>query len=398
MQKDLEPKKIIINCAYCGDAPLNHKLSYIESLLGSLFDKQMTIVAYNSPAFLKKFANTFPMYLFRFFGLFGKLEFSNDINRVKTFRSKVIWEEANRRGIKMQQVILFNKPLDYYRTVVNNRNFYFESIPIPYKYLDMKKNWDDKLVLKKELLKYDIPVPKSKLISIFNFYQTESVFNSLSKPIIVKPKNGSRGRHTITNINTIDNFKKSLAIVNQISSFVSVEEHLQGPICRATVVGGKLMGFYMAVPPEVIGDGKKTVKELIEEKNKNKKERIEDIVINIELENHINQSGLNVDSVLEKDVSLRLYHRGGRLFGGYTEEMLDYLHPSFIPIIEKAAQVTGLAVAGFDCIIPYPKEDSSQQKWGIIEVNTLPFIDLHYYAWIGKPRNIAGAIWDMWKE
>jgi D-alanine-D-alanine ligase-like ATP-grasp enzyme len=77
--------------------------------------------------------------------------------------------------------------------------------------------------------------------------------------------------------------------------------------------------------------------------------------------------------------------------------MIDELHPSFVPILEKAAKVVNLPVLGFDCIVPDPTQDQAVQKWGIIECNTLPFIDLHYYALEGRPRNIAGMIWDMWK-
>jgi len=76
--------------------------------------------------------------------------------------------------------------------------------------------------------------------------------------------------------------------------------------------------------------------------------------------------------------------------------MLDDLHPSFIPILKQAAKIVDLSVVGFDCIIPDPTKDANSQRWGIIECNTLPFIDLHYYALEGKPKNIAGMIWDMW--
>ena len=78
--------------------------------------------------------------------------------------------------------------------------------------------------------------------------------------------------------------------------------------------------------------------------------------------------------------------------------MLDELHPTFIPIIEKAAKVVGLSVIGFDAIIPDPAKPAHLQRWGIIECNTLPFIDVHYYALEGKPKNIAGMIWDMWNK
>jgi len=82
---------------------------------------------------------------------FSKL--SGDINQAKTFRSRVIWEEAKRRGIDMKQLIMFGKPLDQYRARLNGKLVYFDSLPIPSKFLHMKKNWDDKFLLKKELSK-----------------------------------------------------------------------------------------------------------------------------------------------------------------------------------------------------------------------------------------------------
>ena len=161
-------------------------------------------------------------------------------------------------------------------------------------------------------------------------------------------------------------------------------------------MGGVLAGFYRGQAPAIIGDGKKTIKELIEEKDNKRQNRIEPIRISKELHEHILRSGFVVDDILPEGVSLSLSHRIGRLFGGTTKEMLNNLHPSFIPILKEAAKIVSLLVVGFDCIIPDPTKEASSQKWGIIECNSLPFIDLHYYALEGKPKNIAGMIWDMW--
>ena len=36
-----------------------------------------------------------------------------------------------------------------------------------------------------------------------------------------------------------------------------------------------------------------------------------------------------------------------------------------------------------------------EQHSGIIECNSLPFIDLHHYPLFGQPNNIAGKLWDL---
>jgi len=36
-----------------------------------------------------------------------------------------------------------------------------------------------------------------------------------------------------------------------------------------------------------------------------------------------------------------------------------------------------------------------QERLGILECNSMPFFDNHHLPFEGKPRNVAGLIWDM---
>lgn len=388
-----QPKNI---CPYCGDAPINHFFSFLESMFSVPLDDYAKRFLKYVPRLIKDFADLVPIFLFKIPAILGLVKFSSDIDKAHSLRSKVIWEEAQKRGIKMEQVIFFGKPLDQYRALINGKHFYFESIPIKPEFLEMSKNWDDKSILKKEFSKHNIPAPDYFKFSIFSFKNLEKFFHKLTKPIIVKPRVGSRGRHTTTNINNLEQFSEAVNIAKQIGPFLITEEHLLGSVCRATLIGGTLAGFYKAEALTIVGDGKKTIKELIEEKDRLRHERVETVKISKELIDYIRRSGFGIDDILPGKISLTLTHRTGRLFGGRTKEMLDELHPSFIPILEKATKIVGLSVVGFDCVIPDPTKSAHSQKWGIIECNTLPFIDLHYYALEGKPKNIAGMIWGLW--
>jgi len=396
MNKTPEPKSKIGECVYCGDSPTNHFFSYVENLALSIPQKHFNIaLRYTSHFIVSSLDNARPI-IFATLAFFGFAKFKDDIEGVKSFRSRVIWEEALRRGLHMEQVYIYSKPLETYRVSIGGQRQYFFSLPIPPKRLKTVEDWDDKCFLKQELLRHKIPVPKFVSLPFFNL-DTKKYFNLFEKPIIVKPREGSRGRHTTTNIYTSAEFEKAIKIGGIISSNLIMEEHLEGDICRATVVDGKLAGFYRAGTPKITGDGKKTVRELIEEKNENRPERIGVVKVGREIEEFIARLGFTPQSVVPNGHSLSLTHRTGRLFGGMTKEMIDELHPSFISILENAAKVTSLPVAGFDCVIPDPTKEAGAQKWGIIECNTLPFIDLHYYALEGKPRNIAGMIWDLWE-
>ena len=77
--------------------------------------------------------------------------------------------------------------------------------------------------------------------------------------------------------------------------------------------------------------------------------------------------------------------------------MLPEVHPKMHDIFKKAGVAIQASIVGFDLIIEHPTEDPDTQKWGIIEANSLPFIDLHYFALEGTPNNIAIPIWDLWE-
>jgi D-alanine-D-alanine ligase-like ATP-grasp enzyme len=49
---------------------------------------------------------------------------------------------------------------------------------------------------------------------------------------------------------------------------------------------------------------------------------------------------------------------------------------------------------GFDFIVPDVTKSPDEQKFGIIECNAVPFINLHHSPLIGEPQNVAGALWD----
>ncbi|OGI98232.1 hypothetical protein A3H53_03775 [Candidatus Nomurabacteria bacterium RIFCSPLOWO2_02_FULL_40_10] len=400
-----EPTVKKSSCSYCGNAPVNHTLSFLESMVFVTLDNHAKKFLKYVPLFVTNFVDLVPEFLYRTLVFCRLAEFSGDMERAGSFRSKIIWEEARRRGIKMEQVIFLGKPLDQYRAMLEigekRQFFYFESIPIQPEFLDMSKNWDDKMIMKREFEKHGIPIPAYSEFSIFSFLSfkknLENIFSKFKKPIIVKPRVGSRGRHTIININNLEQFREGIDVAGQICSHLIVEEHLEGSVCRATLVDGRLAGFYKGTAPTLEGDGRKTIQELIEELDKKRASRVEPIRISKELHEHISRAGFSVSDILPAGETLVLSHRMGRFFGGKTIEMIDSLHPSFIPVFEKVAKVTGLSVVGFDAIIKDPAKPANTQRWGIIECNTLPFIDLHYYALEGKPKNIAGMIWDLWE-
>jgi len=394
-----EPRFIKSSCPYCGNAGVNHTATFLTGCIGLLVDPMIAGTVRHAPPFFERLVDRIIAGFLYIFSLLGIASFSDDMEKALSHRSRVVWEEAKRRGIQMQQVILAGKPLEFYRAKIGNKKwFYFQSLPIPPELIGDSDKWEDKILLKQALRKADIPTPRFAEVSFFsraNPQKLQKLFSAVGDTLIVKPTVGSRGRHTTTNIKTPEDLEKAIGIGRIIAPALSVEEHLEGDVCRATVIDGVLAGFYRGSPAMILGDGKKNILGLIEEKNNLRHERVMPIVVSEEIKEHIARAGYSLSDVLPYGTELRLTYRTGRSHGGATKEMIDELHPSFVPILERAANTLKISVVGFDVIVPDPTKDAASQRWGIIESNTLPFIDLHYFALEGKPRNIAGMIWDL---
>lgn len=385
-------------CSACGTSPVNHTTTFVGSILDRTIGTMGDVCFGWTSRIISTDDRIYTLVergLMRLLETVGLLKYSTDIEKAASGRSKLIWDEAVHRGIEMEQLVMLGKPLEQYRAKINGQWNYFQSIPVPPKMVRHEYGWlDDKFILKKKLTKAGIPAPRVRKIP---FWVTPAGARiHLDKPVIIKPQSGSRGRHTTTNIQNDTDFKKAVTIGRQITPWLVEEEHLYGSVYRATVVGGKLVGFFRADPPEVTGDGSKTIRELVEEKNTHRSERLSDIVINDDVVSFIAREGYAPTSVLPRGLTIPLSAKTGRMYGGYTKEMFDLVHPRMHTIFEKAATVVGAPVAGFDLIIQDPTLDPDTQRWGIIECNSLPFIDLHYFALEGTPRNIAEHVWDLW--
>jgi D-alanine-D-alanine ligase-like ATP-grasp enzyme len=387
-------KKIV--CDACGTSPVNHNFLYLTNLFEGVLNQLGGRFIFSFSPKSKLIFNFTEKLFFSVLSILRIVKFNKDIEKVKTGRSRLIWEEAKRRGIPMEQVVLFGLHMESYRAKINSKFFYFESLPIPFWLSQEGYSWvDDKFILFKKLSSLNIPVPKTK--KVFSLKEALKSFGELKKPIIIKPQSGSRGRHTTTNINTEAQLKKAYKLAKIITPFIVLQEHLVGSVCRATVIDGKLVGFFQADPPEVIGDGKKNISELIEKNNKELIEKVSAISLNNEMIDFIAREEFTLESVPKKEERVFLLAKTGRFYGGKTREIFPEVHPKMHDIFSHAGKVADAPVVGFDLIIQDPTKDPDTQRFGIIECNSLPFIDLHYFALEGKPIDLAPLIWDLWK-
>lgn len=386
-----------MNCPYCGNNPIPHAMAKGQEALSALtdpFDKlgqRLGLRRLIEPLALKALPHIVSM-----LAKIGIIRFNaDDVNKAQTTRSKVIWQEAKQRGIPMEQLVIFGKHTDFYRATIGGKTIFFESLPIPAHRQTPSQEWlDDKLILKEKLLEAGLPASRGGAGK--SFADIKHIFKMLRKPVIIKPALGSRGRHTTTHIYTEDQLKEAVRAAKQIAEKLVIEEHLFGSVYRATIVDGKLVGVLRGDPPRIVGDGVHTIRELIEIKNKTKHEQVKEVELTDYSVKFLARSGYTPESIPEKGKVIDLLEKIGIGYGGYKAEEITITHAKTKQILEEVGRAVGAPVMGFDFIIPDITRDPDEQNWGVIECNSLPFIDLHHFPLEGEPVNVAAHVWNLW--
>lgn len=394
-----EYKEKVGKCAECGNSPVNHFSTFVTHTLSVVSSRENVPrgrLADMLNAGIQELQKRIDPLMYKMFAAFPTTRFAHEPKNAGTYRSQVVWEEAVRRGIPMEQMIFFGAHTEIYRAKVGGSWRYFQSLPVPPHLEYPAYDWiDDKFELKRVLGRAGVPAPR--IASVTTLQGALTAFKGFEGPVVVKPRAGSRGRHTTVNVRTEEELAHAYRSAKKLCRYVALEEHLEGSVCRGTLVSGKLVGFFQGNAPKVRGDGRSTIAQLVAQQNASRHKRLQDITLTDEHIRFLGRSGYAPGMVLLEGEEVSLTHRTGRLFGGRTRELLGKEHPKLREYLELAADAVRAPIVGFDLIIGNPEADPDTQKWGIIEANSLPYIDLHYLPLEGTPSNVAAAVWDLWR-
>jgi cyanophycin synthetase len=381
-------------CLACGNNQTNHIMSWFNQSTAIIF-----MTSNRSSLLLKIFPYLSKGIEFLFYNWMkimrriGIVVTNTDHTKAATFRGRVLWEEAIARGIPMYNYITCGIPTDIYHFTLKGRSIFFTGLPRPAATKSGSEWWlDDKWILKKKLIAHTIPVARGGSFS--RFAPLLAMYRTLEKPVIIKPRLGSRGRHTTTYITTEAQLKEAFDTAKQLCYWVVMEEHLVGSVYRATMVDNQLAGVLSGDPPRITGDGIHTIAELIEIKNTTRHPEVKDVVPTNAHHTFLARLNLTLQSILPAEKTIDLIEKIGISYGGNSAEVTHLTHPETKRILEEAAKIIDDPIIGFDFIIEHIDQSPHGQKWGIIECNGVPFINLHHDPIEGPSNNVAAKVWD----
>ena len=254
----------------------------------------------------------------------------------------------------------------------------------------------DKQLTKTLLEQAGCPVPAGATVT--SLAEAQRVARRLDGPATIKPLDANQGKGVTTVCATPEEVERAFEHARKYSRHVIVEEFLEGRDYRVLVTGNKIAAASWRRPPCVTGDGKSTVRELVELENLNpaRGEGHTNILTKIPMDALASailaKQGYEFDSVLPAGVSVDLRGNANLSTGGTAEDVTDLLPEETRDICIRAARTIGLDVAGIDVICQDIAQPLREQKGGIIEVNAAPGIRMHQYPSRGTPRDAGAAI------
>jgi cyanophycin synthetase len=244
-----------------------------------------------------------------------------------------------------------------------------------------------------------VPVPKGYRIREID--ELEDVLERVGFPAVIKPLDGNHGKGATVGIKSLEEARIAWERAKEYSRWVIVEQQLQGSDFRALVVNNRLIAVAERVPANVTGDGRHTIRELIEITNQDPRRGYghENVLTQIDIDGQtmrlIKNAGYELDSVLPEGERLFLKTTANISTGGTAIDVTDEVHPKNVFLFERIAKIIGLDVAGIDIIAPNVSEPLKENGGGIIEVNAAPGFRMHLSPSEGIGRNVAEHVVDM---
>lgn len=215
-----------------------------------------------------------------------------------------------------------------------------------------------------------ISYPDSRMAS--RIHQAQEFLEEHDRVILKTP----RKKLVSEDISMISSLKRNFPRLRSCASEVLVQKFQEGSVYRVLVMDNKVVAVVKTTPPEIIGNGKNTIRQLIQKQSRRKFSASageSKIPLDSITRGFIAKKGFSLDDILGKDEILQVgktsnYHRGGDMI-----DVTESFPSSFKKVALRISRHVNAPVIDAEMIIP----DLEGEEYFVLEANVQP--RLSYY-------------------
>jgi cyanophycin synthetase len=254
----------------------------------------------------------------------------------------------------------------------------------------------DKQLTRELLTVIGVPVPIGRTVE--SAEEAWQAATEMGLPVVVKPRYGNQGRGVATNLATREQVETAYAAAREEERTVMVERHARGADYRLLVVGNRVVAAARRAPAQVVGDGHRTVAELVAWANEDPRRSdghstcLSKIEIDRVGEAVLLEQGYTPESVPAAGQVVLIRRNGNLSTGGTDEDVTDQVHTLVAARAVDAARMVGMDLAGVDVVVEDIGRPLEEQGGVVVEVNAVPGLRMHVQPSSGSSRPVGEAI------
>lgn len=262
----------------------------------------------------------------------------------------------------------------------------------------------DKFRAENHLHKCGLNTTKSRVYSYDEVEKAKSEYfiDDANERVVIKPLKSSLGRGVFVNVSK-ERFNENWKLSKEDLTVTElrhgddlrfiVQNFLKGFEVRATILQGTLVALIARIPPYVEGNGRNTIKELIDIKNRTRKScgYLKKYPINItsKIKEFLKSNDLSLDYIPQKNERVLLSSVSNIAGGGELINITDKVSDNIKEFaLDVLASIPGLYSGGLDLVL----KSFDDPEPHVIEINTFPVISLTKYPTYGEPSNPAKVL------
>ena len=225
----------------------------------------------------------------------------------------------------------------------------------------------------------------------------------LGFPAVVKPLDGNHGRGVALDLDGDAAVRAAFPAARAAAKTgrVVVQRQVTGRDYRVLTIGGRIVAVAERVPAHVVGDGERTVRDLLDATNADPRRGegharpLTRIRTGDEATDLLAAQGLDWNSVPEAGRRVALARTANLSTGGTAIDRTDDIHPANAELAREAALAVGLDIAGVDIVTADIARPMGEDGGAIVEVNAAPGFRMHTDPSEGQPRPVGKAVLDL---